>query len=344
MKKQTICKKIGVLVLLLGMFACSSDESYKSLPDNPLMDLAIPTDFPALNDAVVKNRPTKYGVELGEKLFFDPRLSRDNTISCSSCHIQASAYADHQTQAVGIEGRVGLRNVPPIQNLAFMQYYNWDGSKRQLENQVIVPIITPEEMHASVVDIIAKIEGDHTYQILFTKTFGDAQITPERIYQSIAQYEYTLISANSKYDQVKRKEASFTPLEKNGYALFQVHCASCHSGALFTDQTFRNIGFPLNPDSNEAGRARVTGNLNDYMSFRVPTLRNIEFTAPYGSFGQFETLEEVLDYMDQGVLDAPNLDPIFKENENRIPLTSSEKEALVAFMKTLSDAGFIGHE
>lgn len=343
MKKQTILKKIGFFALLLGIFACSSEESYEKLEDNPIVDLIIPADFPALNAAVLKNKPTKFGVELGEKLFFDTRLSRDNTIACSSCHIQASAYADNQIQAVGIEGRVGLRNVPPIQNLAFMQYYNWDGSKRQLENQVIVPIITPEEMHTSIVEVITKIKEDSSYQELFKKAFGDRQITPERIYQSIAQYEYTLISANSKYDQVKRKEARFTALESKGYALFEVHCASCHSGALFTDQTFRNIGFPLNPDSNEAGRARVTGNLNEYMSFRVPSLRNIVFTAPYGSFGQFETLEEVLNYMDQGVLDAPNLDPIFKENQNRIPLTSSEKEALIAFMKTLSDPGFIGN-
>ncbi|MGS4344377.1 cytochrome-c peroxidase [Myroides odoratus] len=343
MKKQNILQKIGLLVLLFGLFACSTDESYELLEDNPLFDLTIPADFPALNAAVLENRPTKFGVELGAKLFFDPRLSRDNTISCSSCHVQASAYADHQVQAVGIEGRVGLRNVPPIQNLAFMQYYNWDGSKRQLENQVIVPIITPEEMHLSIVEVIGKIKEDASYQTLFRKAFGDREITPERIYQSIAQYEYTLISANSKYDQVKRKETRFTTLEEEGYALFQVHCASCHSGELFTDQTFRNIGFPINSDSNEAGRARVTGNLNDYMSFRVPSLRNIEFTAPYGSFGQFATLEGVLDYMDQGVINAPNLDPIFKENQNRLPLTSSEKEALIAFMKTLSDPDFIGN-
>ena len=343
MKKQNILQKISLLVLLFGLFACSTDESYEPLEDNPLFDLAIPADFPALNAAVLENRPTKFGVELGEKLFFDPRLSRDNTISCSSCHVQASAYADHQVQAVGIEGRVGLRNVPPIQNLAFMQYYNWDGSKRQLENQVIVPIITPEEMHLSIVEVIGKIKEDASYQTLVRKAFGDHEITAERIYQSIAQYEYTLISADSKYDQVKRKETHFTALEGEGYALFQVHCARCHSGELFTDQTFRNIGFPINSDSNEAGRARVTGDLNDYMSFRVPSLRNIEFTAPYGSFGQFATLEAVLDYMDQGVIDAPNLDPIFKENQNRLPLTSSEKEALVAFMKTLSDPDFIGN-
>lgn len=308
-------KKISLLLILLGFISCQQDDNYEPIIDNPVLTLTIPADFPALNPAFLKNKPTQYGVELGKKLFFDPRLSRDNSVACATCHIRTSAYADHHKQGVGIEGKVGLRNVPPIQNLAFMRYYNWDGSKLQLENQVIVPIITPEEMHSSLVEVIDKIQQDPDYIRLFYKAFGDRTIVPERIYQSIAQYEYTLISANSKYDQVKRKEAVFTPLEKAGYALFTKHCASCHSGELFTDQSFRNIGFPVNHDSNEAGRARVTGDLKDYMSFRVPSLRNIEFTAPYGSFGQFETLENVLDYMDQGVLVSANLDPIFKDNK-----------------------------
>ncbi|WP_353120791.1 cytochrome c peroxidase [Myroides odoratus] len=334
--------KISMLILLLGIVSCSSDNDYEAREANSLLDLAIPADFPSLNAAFYTNQPTKFGVALGEKLFFDPRLSRDNSIACASCHIQKSAYADHQIQGVGIEGKVGLRNVPPIQNLAFMQYYNWDGSKRQLEKQVIVPIITPEEMHSSMLEVVGKLKEDAEYRILFHKTYGDQEITAERIYQSIAQYEYTLISANSKYDQVKQEKAVFTAKERYGYTVFNTHCASCHSGELFTDQTFRNIGFPINRDSNEAGRARVTGDLNDYMSFRVPSLRNIEYTAPYGSFGQFKTLREVLDYMDQGVLSNANLDPLFKDNQNRLSLTEDEKEALIAFMKTLSDLSFTG--
>ncbi len=340
MKKLYKIIKISVLYFSLGLVSCSSDESYEPIEDNPLVDLIIPVDFPAFNSAFYNNQPTKFGVELGKKLFFDPRLSRDNTIACATCHKQASAYADHETQGVGIEGKIGLRNVPPIQNLAFMQFYNWDGSKRQLEKQVIVPIITPEEMHSSMLEVIGKIKEDQDYQSLFKKAFGDGAITSERIYRSIAQYEYTLISAESKYDQVKQNKAQFTKQERKGYDLFQVHCANCHSGELFTDQTFRNIGFPINRDTNEAGRARVTGDLNDYMSFRVPSLRNIEFTAPYGSFGQFQTLKEVLDYMEQGVINSANLDPIFKENQNRLALTEEEKEALIAFMLTLSDYNF----
>lgn len=303
--------------------------------------LTIPPGFPALNPAVNQNRPTQYGVELGKLLFNDKRFSTDNSISCASCHIQAHAFADNNIQGIGVEGRIGLRNVPSIQNMAFMQFYNWDGSKLKLENQPLVPIITHEEMDSSILEVIDKIQDDIAYKDLFEKAFGDAAITPERIYKSIAQYEYTLISANSKYDNVMRNEGeTFTDSEARGYEIFQQKCAGCHSGELFTDQSFRNIGFPVNTDSNEAGRARVTGKAEDYMSFRVPSLRNVEFTAPYGSFGQFATLQSVLDYFDNGVLGADNLDPVFKNSNNRIALTTQEKADLIAFMKTLSDIHF----
>src|SRR5690606_24398095 len=312
--------------------------------DNPELSINIPVGFPELNSSFYTNKPTKYGVALGEKLFHEKRFSADNTISCASCHIQSSAFADNNVQAIGIEGRVGLRNTPPIQNLAFMRFYNWDGSKLSLENQPIVPIITHEEMDSSILEVIGKISGDANYPELFEKTFGDNNITPERIYKSITQYEYTLISANSKYDKIIRNEGeTFTENEARGYQVFQQKCVSCHSTELFTDQSFRNIGFPVNTNSNEAGRARVTGNMEDYMSFRVPSLRNVEYTAPYGSFGQFATLKDVLDYFDNGVIEADNLDPVFKNNGNRIPLTEQEKEHLISFMKTLSDVEFTGH-
>lgn len=335
-------KKIaGFLLLLLLFTSCNSDDSDMISIDNPEISLNIPAGFPELNAFVSQNKPTKYGVELGEMLFSEKRLSADNTISCASCHIQANAFADQHAQAVGIEGRIGLRNTPSIQNLAFMKFYNWDGSKLQLEDQPLVPIITHEEMDSSILEVIGKIKDDAVYKDLFRKAFGDENITPERIFKSIAQFEYTLISANSKYDKVKRNEASFTESELQGYQTFQQKCASCHSSELFTDQTFRNIGFPINTNSNEAGRARVTGIAGDFMSFRVPTLRNIEHTAPYGSFGQFSTLKSVLDYFDNGVLDSENLDPIFKNNGKRIPLTEEEKTNLIAFMKTLSDTDFV---
>ncbi|MCK0160971.1 cytochrome-c peroxidase [Allomuricauda sp. F6463D] len=338
-------KAIKFLIGYIGLtmiVSCSTDDLETVPFENPEVELSIPANFPALNDAFFSNVPTQYGVALGEQIFFDKRLSTDNTISCASCHIQENAFADNNIQAIGVEGRVGIRNVPPIQNLAFMQFYNWDGSKLKLENQPLVPIITHEEMDSSILEVMGKLEADSEYPEMFRKAFGDSEITPDRIYNSIAQYEYTLISSNSIYDQVMKNEGvDFTESEAHGYQIFQQKCASCHSTELFTDQSFRNIGFPINTDSNEAGRARVTGDLEDSMSFRVPSLRNVEYTAPYGSFGQFATLKDVLDYFDNGVLYSDNLDEIFKNNGNRIPLTELEKENLILFMKTLSDLTFI---
>lgn len=326
------------------MSSCNNDRvempvDYK----NEEIPLNFPKEFPQANYFFAENKPTKYGIQLGKKLFNDKRLSEDNTISCSSCHLKSNAFADNNKQAIGINNRVGMRNVPPIQNLAFMKYYNWDGNKLNLAEQVIVPIITHEEMNSSILNVIGKIQNDKEYIDLFLKAFGDKKITAERIFNSVAQYEYTLISANSKYDKVIRNQGEkFTENEKKGYATFQKKCAICHSTALFTDQTFRNVGFPYNPDLvEEHGRARVTGENADYMKFRVPSLRNIEYTAPYGSFGQFPTLKDVLDYFDKGVLDAENLNPILKENNNRIPLTEEEKNNLISFMKTLSDEEFV---
>lgn len=339
-------KKVFVILsILLLLLSCNRDDVIAPVPyDNPEIPLYIPPGFPTLNSSVNGNRPTRYGVELGKKLFHEKKFSGNNTISCASCHNQSNAFADNNVQSIGIYDRVGLRNTPPIQNLAFMKFYNWDGNILQLEKQPLVPIITHEEMNSSILEVISKINDEHEYQDLFRKAFGDENITPERIYRSIAQYEYTLISANSKYDRVKRNEGeAFTESEARGYQVFSNKCVSCHNTELFTDQSFRNVGFPVNPSTEEAGRARVTGMPADFMSFRVPSLRNAEYTAPYGSFGQFPTLRAVLDYFDNGVLEADNLDPILKENGNRIPLTEEEKEDVIAFIRTLSDSTFIGN-
>ncbi|MHC5201377.1 cytochrome-c peroxidase [Myroides sp. LJL119] len=328
-------------VVLLVLNSCTSPSYEPIVYQNPLIDLDIPIDFPPINSAASQNMPTKYGVELGKKLFFDTRLSKDNTVSCASCHQQKFAYSDNLPQAKGVKGRIGLRNTPSIQNLLFSTHYNWDGSKQSLITQAIVPIITPEEMDSSILQVIDKIKNDPSYQNLFKKAFKDAQITPQNIYKSLAQYQYSLISANSLYDKVINKQAEFTPLQAKGQEVFTHKCSMCHTPGLFTDQSFRNIGFPINPNTNEAGRARVTGELKDYMSFKVPTLRNIVLTAPYGSFGQFETLEQLLDYLSNGVLPMENLDPILKQNGNRIALSEQEKQALIEFMSTLTDLDFI---
>ena len=341
-------KNILIIILLLTLLAsCNKNNQEEALQiTNPRLSLAIPTNFPPLNPLIETAYPTQYGVVLGDRLFHDVRLSRDNSISCATCHIRGQAYGDRNPRAVGVAGRIGLRNTPPIQNMAFLTQYMWDGAVVDLKEQPVTPIVTHEEMDSSLLEVIKKLKDDAYYKEAFAKAYGDSHITSERVLGSIAQFMYTLISANSKYDHVTRDHtATFTPLEQQGYALFEAKCASCHKGTLFTDESFRNIGFPEHPDTvEEAGRGRVTGSEDDLYRFRVPSLRNVAYTAPYGSFGQFATLKEVLDYFDRGVRDYPNLDPILKDNGGRIPLTEQEKEALIAFMKTLSDPKFIGRE
>jgi cytoChrome-c peroxidase len=341
-------KNILIIILLLSLLASCNKNNQEETQQitNPRLSLAVPTNFPPLNPLIETAYPTQYGVALGNKLFHDVRLSRDNSISCATCHIRGQAYGDRNPRAVGVAGRIGLRNTPPIQNMAFLTQYMWDGAVVDLKEQPVTPIVTHEEMDSSLLEVIKKLKDDAYYKEAFAKAYGDSHITSERVLGSIAQFMYTLISANSKYDHVTRDHtATFTPLEQQGYALFEAKCASCHKGALFTDESFRNIGFPEHPDTvEEAGRGRVTGSEDDLYRFRVPSLRNVAYTAPYGSFGQFATLKEVLDYFDRGVRDYPNLDPILKDNGGRIPLTEQEKEALIAFMKTLSDPKFIGRE
>lgn len=339
--------KHSILIIFTSIifFSCKKDDNY--IPENisfnnPKIELKKPSYFPDFTEKNLENLPTKYGVELGRKLFHEKRLSGDNTISCVTCHIQKNAYADNNPQAIGIHGRRGLRNTPPIQNMIFLKYYMWDGAVTNLKEQPRIPIVTDEEMDSSVLRAINKIKNDPEYQILFQKAYKDGSINSYRMLESLAQYMLTLISANSKYDKIIRNEATFSPLEQEGFDIFNKKCISCHNGALFTDQTFRNIGFPRNPDHiEEAGRGRFTGKKEDFFKFRVPSLRNIEYTAPYGSFGQFATLKDVLDFLSNEVINSENLDPILKNNGNKIPLTEKEKEALIAFMKTLSDKDFI---
>lgn len=331
-------------LFLLLCFSCQPKEDESISIDNPKIKLKKPSNFPDFDAYNLRtNAPTKIGVLIGEKLFYDPQLSRDNTLSCASCHIREFAFADKNPQAIGTEGRIGLRNTPPIQNMIFLNTYMWDGAVIDLKDQPIIPIITHEEMDSSIEEVLKKIEKNDTYKELFKKAYPNGKITSERILESLAQYMFTLISANSKYDKVMRNEGmSFSTEEQKGYAIFQQKCALCHKEPLFTDQSLRNIGFPKNPNRiEEKGEARVSGKIEDLYKFRVPTLRNIAVTAPYGDHGQFSSLEEVLLFFDHGVENDENIDSFLKENNYRIPLSQEEQRALISFLNTLTDNKFL---
>lgn len=338
----------------LCIISCRKEKEETYYPIDEKINLTIPAYFPEIKYNLKDNYPTKYGVELGRKLFYDGRLSKDNTISCGFCHIQENGFTHHGHRVShGVEGREGFRNSLPIQNLIFLNSYMWDGSIEDLNRQPIAPIHSFSEMDENFASIINKIKNDEKYKRLFKIVYGDENITSGRILKSLAQFMVTMVSFNSKYDKVMRNEAGikFSQEESEGFKIFKEKCISCHSTSLFTDQTYRDIG--MTPDNSlkdddgrtEEGRMRVTGNRSDYLKFRVPSLRNVEYTTPYGHDGRFRSLEAILDFFSSGVERTPNLDAELQKTPGKIgiPLTEKEKKYLIAFLKTLSDPDFISN-
>jgi len=287
-----------------------------------------------------KNPVTKEGFELGKALFNDPLLSRDNTIACSECHNQSYAFTHHgHPLSHGIEGKVGLRNAPPIQNTAWQKEFFWDGGVGDLDLFPIAPIENPVEMDEKLGNVLEKLKKSTRYPNLFKSAFGTDEINTQRFLKALSQFMNSLISDNSKYDKVMRHQGEvFTLDEKAGYDLFNAKCASCHQGALFTDQSYRNNGLPINEQLNDKGRFRITENSTDLYKFKVPSLRNVELTAPYMHDGRFFTLDDVLNHYSRGVVQSETLDPILSKG---ISLSEEEKRKIILFLKTLTDKEFI---
>lgn len=234
--------------LLCSVFTgCKDDFEGEAYIADQAYDLEIPADFPALAFDRDKNPVTVNGVALGKKLFYEGRLSRNNSISCGFCHIQENAFTHHgHPVSHGIDNRLGIRNASPIQNMAFLRNYTWDGVSHNLDERSLVPITTDFEMDSSMPEVVGKLNTDANYKKLFKAAFGDENITGERVLKAISQFVATMISADSKYDRVLKGKTTFTAEENEGYQLFRNNCASCHSGALFTDESFRNTGMYYN--------------------------------------------------------------------------------------------------
>jgi cytochrome c peroxidase len=302
-----------------------------------------PVNFPEPVYDLSKNPVTKDGFELGRKLFYDPRLSRNNTIGCGTCHIQGAAFTHHgHDVSHGIDDRLGSRNSPPIINLAWSKAFFWDGGVFHLDLQPLVPITTFSEMDEKMSAVLEKLRQQPEYPGLFKKAFGSEEINSAKMMKALSQFMLMCVSSNSKYDKVMRKEGEkFTTEEEEGYQLFKQKCNGCHTEPLFTDYSFRNNGIP--PGRNDdRGRFVITLDSNDAYKFKVPTLRNIEVTAPYMHDGRFYGLGQVLDHYQFGVQHTPNLDPLLEQNHNHgIPLTEDEKTKIIVFLKTLTDREFL---
>lgn len=293
------------------------------------------------------NPLTEEGVELGRRLFFDPRLSVNNSQSCASCHRPNAAFTDGKAVAVGAEEQAGRRNSMALFNLAWKSSFFWDGRAPSLREQVLQPIQNPIEMHESLTNVVAKLNKDEEYQAQFNRAFGTPNITPDRLARALEQFLLTQVACDSKFDHVLRGEATFTVEEQRGFELFHTEydprheqfgadCFHCHGGPLFQSQNFANNG--LDAEFTDSGRKLVTGREGDRGRFAVPSLRNVEVTGPYMHDGRFKTLEEVVEHYCTGLKRSATLDAnLAKHPDGGVPLNGADKKALVAFLRTLTD-------
>lgn len=303
-----------------------------------------PANFPAPLYSFRDNAVSEDGFLLGRRLFYDPILSADKSISCGSCHIQAAAFTHHgHDLSHGINDLLGNRNTPAIQNMAWYSSFMWDGGILDMDLQPIAPITNPVEMGDTLLAVLKKLNAHPEYPALFKKAFGSDSITTSLLMKALSQFMVMLVSADSKYDKVMRKEGmEFNPEEQKGYDVFKNKCGSCHKEPLFTDFSFRNNG--LSPaDEPDEGRLLVTVESKDQFRFKVPSLRNLGFTFPYMHDGRFYTLDEVLDHYSSGMHESSTLDPLFRlsDNKNGIILSAAEKESIKIFLATLDDSSFI---
>lgn len=332
-----------ILLLILPLFwSCSDDDDeYQNIP----LVFEIPSNFPPLAYDVANNPPTEKGFELGKKLFYDGRLASDGIVSCGFCHIQADAFTHHgHTFSHGVDDAIGTRNTPPIQNLAYQATFMYDGAASHLDLQPIIPFTSPVEMNGNFSDVIIMMKADATYQKLFKIAFTDGQINAENMLKALGQFMVMVTSSNSRFDKFRRNETGgiLSQQEQAGYILFNQKCASCHATDLFTDNSFRNNGLQVNPAINDIGRYRVTELDQDLHKFKVPSLRNIEKTAPYMHDGRLFTLEAVMEHYNSGVVNSNTLDPLLKTNGKLgIPTTEVEKTQIIAFLKTLTDTQYL---
>ncbi len=319
---------------------------------NPPLPLALDTKpFPTL--PIVEGNPlSSAGVALGKALFYDPILSLDSSISCASCHNPSHAFSDRDMKiSHGVLGRVGSKNAPALFNLAWAKNLFWDGRATGLEKQALGPIEGIQEMALPWEKVRLRLSKHSTYNKGFYNVFGKDSIDSNQVTMAIAQYERTLISANSRYDKWKAARIDFTDEEYQGYEIFNTEageCFHCHSEPFFTNFGFHNIGL----DSLIVGQGLggITGNAKDMGKWKVPSLRNLAFTAPYMHDGRFASLNEVIDFYQSGGHYSATLDPLIRNPQNPyakyqgkrgLGLSDIQRKALLAFLATLNDSAFI---
>lgn len=323
-----------IIVILLSTCFIGAGVLFAPEP----VDFKVPDNWPQPTYDFTKNPLTKEGIALGRALFYDPILSRDSTISCDNCHLSYMAFThvDHDLSH-GIGDSIGTRNSLALINLAWNRSFMWDGGVNHLDVQAMAPINHEDEMGEDFENVIAKLQRSKKYPPLFKKAYGSSEITGARMLKAMSQFQLTLVSSGSKYDLVKAGLDTFTIKEVAGYELFKTHCNSCHTEPLFTNHEFTSNGLSLDPTLMDYGRLHITNDPRDSFLFKVPTLRNIEYTKPYMHDGRYRSLKTALTHYTTLKRQHTNVPDDIAQG---IPLSHGDKLNLTHFLKTLSDKKF----
>ena len=328
--------------------AIRSDEKIPQSTSTPRA-FVVPTGWPQ-PDLPADNPLTIEGVALGEKLFRDRRLSGNGSQSCASCHAPERAFSDGVAVSLGADGKPGRRNAQPLVNLAWHPAYAWDGSQPRIRDQSLAAMRNPIEMHAEPEQVVAELARDALLGREFATVFGTPEITAERLSLALEQFLLVQVSRDSKFDRALSGAAPLSPEEQRGFELFLTEydparnrrgadCFHYHGGPLFSDFAYKNNGLRL--ASDEPGREKVTASPDDAGKFKTPSLRNVAVTGPYMHDGRFATLEETVAHYDHGVQLSATTDPnLAKHPRKGLELSAADQAALVAFLRTLTDANF----
>lgn len=349
-------KYLFFLFLIVAVFlSCKKDKvGYTPAP----YELKIPSHFP---DMIIPsdNPMTVEGVALGRRLFYEKKLSGDNTMSCAACHAPENSFTDPNQFSEGIDGLLGNRNSMALINLGWQDFFFWDGRSKTLEEQILEPVKNPIEMHESWIDAVSKLNSDMNYRNLFFKAFGEEGIDSLKVSKAIAQFLRTMISGSSKFDVMYKYENNLTlsPAEQStlvsvtaeewgGYDLFKslngADCFHCHNGPLMQVKKFSNNG--LDAFFSDLGRGAITGNSIDNGRFKVPSLRNVALTGPYMHDGRFATLDQVIEHYSSGIQMSATIDPQIEfASQGGVQLDAQEKDLLKKFLNTLTDYSFINN-
>ena len=331
--------RYGWFAMIFLFVACRNVEQ-PHLTDSELL-VRVPAGFPSL-EYPADNVPTRLRVELGRRLFYDSRLSEDETVNCGSCHVLSAAFTDGRTTSSRLHGIAGKRNAPTLVNLAWMKRLMMEGGVPTLETQALAPLHDSTEMSPSMMPILARLNGDAYLKELTRAAYGRDSIDAFVLTRALACFQRTFMSGDGRYDRyLQGKKDQMNEKELRGKELFfsaKTQCSECHSGVFFTDMDYHNIG--LEEVYADDGKARATHRDEDVGRFKTPTLRNIQLTAPYMHDGSMASLEEVIAFYNAGGKAHRNKD----ERIHPLGLTPAQQADLLAFLTTLTDWNFVQNE